>query len=368
MKRFQQLAILLTILLAGASRFVNAAAMEIEQQITLDDLDSQRRFAVTAANIESYLHAGDRIVVYDTEGRSFALIYLAVVNTAPPVIEDSISGVYASRITGKPPYGTFDSRSPRVVLEQHGQLITGTYGEAGGKIEGYISGNVVKFEWSTPKSMIQSGAWKFDSDSDEATGEWHVSNSTTRGGRWKLSRLSSPKQPTVHEVLSLRGIFPSDQQLIQLEIANIGVVKISRDPAVIDAYVSGNSIATKCASPAALDTIAKAELEFKRLNSTNSRVREDIERAKKLAASPRCDSEQATAIASQAITSLEKYAGEFTKTPRPGKSAGQLADECTDAGETVAMGIMTAGVYFLVAPFYTVTCMAMEAAADGLKR
>lgn len=89
----------------------------------------------------------------------------------PPTVD--VSGVYDSN------YGT-------VVLEQKGRRVTGHYDCCGGgTINGYMSGETIRFTWTQPGATGR-GVWSVG-DKQRLAGTWGYDGSDTTGGTWNLA-------------------------------------------------------------------------------------------------------------------------------------------------------------------------------------
>jgi hypothetical protein len=104
----------------------------------------------------------------------------------------------AKRIAGPPPPacfaepaidGTYNSNWGRVrLMPGRGNRVLGTYECCGGgKIEGTITGNVIRYRWSQPGAS-GLGIWVVAS-TGELIGTWGVADDVSGGG-WNLTRIA----------------------------------------------------------------------------------------------------------------------------------------------------------------------------------
>lgn len=112
----------------------------------------------------------------------------ANVTTGPMPEGGTFSGVWFS-----PQYGRLD-------MVQTGASIVGEYtkDERRGRIEGTASGNVLRFQWTESRELIQGrptitrgrGYWQYVVDGNEVKliGEWGHENDETGGGPWNAVR------------------------------------------------------------------------------------------------------------------------------------------------------------------------------------
>lgn len=110
------------------------------------------------------------------------------VTTGPMPEGGSFSGVWFS-----PQYGRLD-------MVQTGASVVGEYtkDERRGRIEGTASGNVMRFQWTESRELIQGrptitrgrGYWQYVVDGNEVKliGEWGHENDETGGGPWNAVR------------------------------------------------------------------------------------------------------------------------------------------------------------------------------------
>ena len=83
-------------------------------------------------------------------------------------------------------------------LKQNGDKITGTYTPHNGKIEGQVSGRVLRFKWSQGDQR-GSGRFILSKDGNSFSGSWSNSNDPDdpSGGTWDGVRVQQPK-PNEH--------------------------------------------------------------------------------------------------------------------------------------------------------------------------
>jgi len=85
--------------------------------------------------------------------------------------------------------GSFDSNWGRIDLVQTGRRITGSYQCCGGgRIDGEIDGNVIRYRWTQPGASGQ-GVWVIGT-TGELIGSWGVGGDEVGGGAWNLRPLT----------------------------------------------------------------------------------------------------------------------------------------------------------------------------------
>jgi len=84
--------------------------------------------------------------------------------------------------------GRYDSKFGQVRLEQSGRRIVGTYDYDGGRLEGTIDGNVIRFAW-TERSGAGRGVWVVASTS-QLIGTWGTGDDDIGGGGWTLTPVA----------------------------------------------------------------------------------------------------------------------------------------------------------------------------------
>jgi hypothetical protein len=82
--------------------------------------------------------------------------------------------------------GTYDSNWGKITLHRNGNRVTGSYECCGGgRIDGTINGNVIKYRWTQPGGSGY-GIWVV-ATSGELIGTWGVGDDVSGGG-WNLRR------------------------------------------------------------------------------------------------------------------------------------------------------------------------------------
>lgn len=87
--------------------------------------------------------------------------------------------------------GTFDSNWGEVRLRVDGARVTGDYDHNGGRIEGTLDGNVIRYRWTEASGGAGRGVWVVGS-TGVLVGTWGTGNDEVRGGGWNLTRHHEP--------------------------------------------------------------------------------------------------------------------------------------------------------------------------------
>jgi len=87
--------------------------------------------------------------------------------------------------------GQSNSQNVMMVLQQSGDVVTGTYDHDNGRIEGTISGNLLTGTWT---QSATSGTIQFQlvDDCDSFDGSWRFGSSGSWEGNWVGTRISMP--------------------------------------------------------------------------------------------------------------------------------------------------------------------------------
>jgi hypothetical protein len=87
--------------------------------------------------------------------------------------------------------GQSNSQNVMMVLQQSGDVVTGTYDHDNGRIEGTISGNLLTGTWT---QSATSGTIQFQlaDDCDSFDGSWRFGSSGDWEGNWVGTRIRVP--------------------------------------------------------------------------------------------------------------------------------------------------------------------------------
>ena len=125
--------------------------------------------------------------------------------------------------------GTWSTSFNKMVLQQSGNTVTGTYDYNGGQIQGIVSGNNLVGSWT---ETSKAGIFDFTmaNDCNSFSGNWRYDTSSGWSGSWSGTRTSAPSIGTVNAQIE-RYYFPtgdwyrgSNQGGANLDIINTGDV------------------------------------------------------------------------------------------------------------------------------------------------
>ena len=154
--------------------------------------------------------------------------------------------------------GTWNTNWGKLVLEQHGNIVTGNYTHDNGKITGVLNGNILTGKWSEaptykPKHDAGSVRLTFSNNGKSFTGKWRYG---CGGNSWPHSDWTGTKihtnPPNVHHAnsnaikLKVSGTWNTDWgKLVLVQHGNIVTGRYTHDNGKIVGFLKGNILIGK---------------------------------------------------------------------------------------------------------------------------